>query len=171
MDFPEVLYASSRVGRSEVGGDPEPVYNVELYIGLKPVGEWTSADNRKDLQKLMEAKMSIIPGLLFSFSQPIATRVDELLSGVKAQLAIKLFGPDLEVLANKGREIEALVKKIEGTRDVAMEQIAGEAQLVIRPNRDALARYGIRSSMATNATASMYVWRRTGAGIRRACAS
>ncbi len=143
MDFPEVLYASSRVGRSEVGGDPEPVSNVEIFIGLKPVGEWTSAGNRKDLQKLMEAKMSVIPGLLFSFSQPIATRVDELLSGVKAQLAIKLFGPDLDVLASKGREIETLVKKIEGTRDVAMEQIAGEAQLVIRPDRDALAQYGI----------------------------
>ena len=87
--------------------------------------------------------MSVIPGLLFSFSQPIATRVDELLSGVKAQLAIKLFGPDLDVLAAKGREIEALVKGVDGARDVAMEQIAGEAQLVVRPDRDVLARYGI----------------------------
>ena len=143
MTFPEVLYASSRVGRAEIGGDPEPVSNVEIYVGLKPVKEWTSASNRKALQSQMEERMSVHPGLLFSFSQPIATRVDELLSGVKAQLAIKLFGPDLDGLTKTGKAIEALVRKIDGTRGVEMEQIAGEAQLVIRPNRAALARYGI----------------------------
>ena len=143
MTFPEVLYVSSRAGRAEIGGDPEPVSNVEIFVGLKPVSEWSSASNRQDLQKLMEQKMSVHPGLLFSFSQPIATRVDELLSGVKAQLAIKLFGPDLDTLASTGKKIEGLVRKIEGTRGVEMEQIAGEAQLAIRPNRDVLARYGI----------------------------
>ena len=143
MVFPEVLYTLSRVGRAEIGGDPEPVSNVEIFVGMKPVPEWTSAKNRKALQKLMEEKMSVFPGLLFSFSQPIATRVDELLSGVKAQLAIKLFGPDLGVLAKMGNEIVALTKKVEGARDVAMEQIGGEAQLAVRPDRDVLARYGI----------------------------
>ncbi len=143
LEFPEVTYASSRIGRAELGGDPEPVSNVEIFIGLKPVSEWTSARNRQELQALMEKKMSIIPGLLFNFSQPIATRVDELLSGVKAQLAIKLFGPDLDVLASKGRAIEQLVKSIRGTTGVALEQIEGEAQLVVRPDRDRLARYGI----------------------------
>ncbi len=143
MTFPEVLYASSRIGRAEVGGDPEPVSNVEIFIGLKPIDEWESASDRKSIQVLMEEKMSVIPGLLFNFSQPIATRVDELLSGVKAQLAIKLFGADLGVLVTKGKEIEALVKKVEGTRGVALEQTEGEAQLVVRPDRDKLARYGI----------------------------
>lgn len=143
IGFPEVLYVSARVGRPEIGGDPEPVSNIELYVGLKPVSEWTSASDRQELQAVLEEKMSIHPGLLFSFSQPIATRVDELLSGVRAQLAIKLFGPDLDGLAEKGREIETLVKGVEGTRGVAMEQIAGEAQLTVRPDRDALARYGI----------------------------
>jgi cobalt-zinc-cadmium resistance protein CzcA len=143
LTFPEVTYTLSRIGRPEIGGDPEPVSNVEIYVGLKPVSEWTSAPDRKALQALMEEKMAIHPGLLFSFSQPIATRVDELLSGVKAQLAIKLFGPDLEQLARTGKEIEALVRKVEGTRGVEMEQIGGEAQLTVRPDRDALARYGI----------------------------
>ncbi len=143
MEFPEVLYASSRIGRAEIGGDPEPVSNVEIYLGLKPVNEWTSAKNRFELQKRMKEKMSLHPGLLFTFSQPIATRVDELLSGVKAQLAIKLFGVDLAVLAEKGKDIETLVRQIEGAESVEMEQIAGEAQLVIRPNRDKLSRYGI----------------------------
>ncbi|MEE3026774.1 MAG: CusA/CzcA family heavy metal efflux RND transporter [Pseudomonadota bacterium] len=143
MEFPEVTYALSRIGRAEIGGDPEPVNNIEIYIGLKPVPEWTSADNRYELQSLMEQKLEQHPGLLFNFSQPIATRVDELLSGVKAQLAIKLFGKDLDVLAEKGQAIEAVVKKIDGTRDVAMEQIVGEAQLAVKPNRRALSRYGL----------------------------
>lgn len=143
MTFPEVEYATSRVGRAEIGGDPEPVSNIEIYVGMKPVDEWVSASNRQALQALMEEKMSVMPGLLFSFSQPIATRVDELLSGIKAQLAIKLFGPDLNMLAKKGSEIESLVKSIEGTVGVAMEQIEGEAQLVVRPDRDQLARYAI----------------------------
>ena len=143
MSFPEVTYVSARVGRAELGGDPEPVSNIEFLVGLKPVSEWTSANNRKHLQRQMEEIMSTYPGLLFSFSQPIATRVDELLSGVKAQLAIKLFGPDLTTLAAKGKDIESIVKGISGTRDVAMEPITGEAQLVIKPNREELMRYGI----------------------------
>lgn len=143
LEFPEVTYASSRIGRAELGGDPEPVSNIEIFIGLKPVSEWTSAENKQQLQTLMEEKLSLHPGLLFSFSQPIATRVDELLSGVKAQLAIKLFGPDLNTLAEKGAEIEALTKTVEGTRGVALEQIEGEAQLVVRPDRDLIANFGI----------------------------
>ncbi|WP_416396836.1 efflux RND transporter permease subunit [Allohahella sp. A8] len=143
MEFPEVTYALSRIGRAEIGGDPEPVNNIEIYIGLKPVPEWTSASSRYELQSLMEEKLEQYPGLLFNFSQPIATRVDELLSGVKAQLAIKLFGPDLDVLAEQGQAIETVVKKISGARDVAMEQIAGEAQLVVKPDRRALSRYGL----------------------------
>ena len=146
MSFPEVTYTLSRVGRAEIGGDPEPVNNIEIYIGLKPIDEWTSASNRIELQELMQRKLEIHPGLLFNFSQPIATRVDELMSGVKAQLAIKLFGKDLSVLAEKGKAIEDVVKQVDGAVDVAMEQIAGESQLVIRPDREALSRFGLSIS-------------------------
>ncbi|MBA6391923.1 efflux RND transporter permease subunit [Colwellia sp. BRX10-3] len=142
MAFPEVDYALSRMGRAEIGGDPEPVNNIEIYIGLKPVSEWTSASDRYELQRLMAIELEQFPGLLLNFSQPIATRVDELLSGVKAQLAIKLFGPDLTILALKGQEIESAIKSVEGARDVAMEQIVGEAQLVIKPDREQLSRFG-----------------------------
>jgi cobalt-zinc-cadmium resistance protein CzcA len=143
MEFPEVTYALSRIGRSEIGGDPEPVNNVEIFMGLLPVNEWTSASDRFELQALMQEKLEVHPGLLFNFSQPIATRVDELLSGVKAELAIKLFGPDLDTLVEKGREIERVVSETPGTRDVAMEQAEGEAQLVIRPKRAELSRFGL----------------------------
>ncbi|WDE12045.1 efflux RND transporter permease subunit [Thalassomonas haliotis] len=143
LEFPEVNYALSRIGRAEIGGDPEPVNNIEIYLGLKPISQWSSAENRYQLQALMEMKLEQYPGLLLNFSQPIATRVDELLSGVKAQLAIKLFGSDLKVLAAKGQEIEQAVKTVTGAKDVAMEQIAGEAQLVIKPKRQQLSRYGL----------------------------
>jgi len=143
MTFPEVTYALSRIGRAEIGGDPEPVNNIEIYIGLKPVSEWTSASNRYELQGKMERSLEVFPGLLLNFSQPIATRVDELLSGVKAQLAIKLFGPELDVLAAKGQEIEAAIREVNGAKDVALEQIAGEAQLVVKPNRQELSRFGL----------------------------
>ncbi|GIU45996.1 efflux RND transporter permease subunit [Shewanella algidipiscicola] len=143
MQFPEVEYALSRIGAAELGGDPEPVNNIEIYIGLKPLEQWQSASDRFALQRLMEQKLSVYPGLLFTFSQPIATRVDELLSGVKAQLAIKLFGPDLAVLSQKGQQLSDLVMQIPGAVDVSLEQVSGEAQLVVRPKRDVLARYGI----------------------------
>ncbi|MFT5788704.1 MAG: cobalt-zinc-cadmium resistance protein CzcA [Shewanella sp.] len=143
LEFPEVDYALSRIGAPELGGDPEPVSNIEIYIGLKPIDEWEHAETRLELQRKMEQKLSIYPGLLFTFSQPIATRVDELLSGVKAQLAIKIFGPDLDVLSERGQVLTDLVAKIPGAVDVSLEQVSGEAQLVIRPKRDLLARYGI----------------------------
>lgn len=146
LAFPEVIYATSRVGRPELGGDPEPVSNVEILVGLKPHDEWTSAKDRQELQQKMEKAMAIHPGLLFSFSQPIATRVDELLSGVRAQLAIKLFGTDLVTLAKKGQEIEALTRRVKGTTGVAMEQVEGEAQLSVVPQRNALDRYGLSVS-------------------------
>lgn len=143
LAFPEVEYALSRIGAPELGGDPEPVSNIEVYIGLKPIAEWQSASSRLELQRLMEEKLSVFPGLLLTFSQPIATRVDELLSGVKAQLAIKIFGPDLAVLSQKGQALTDLVAKIPGAVDVSLEQVSGEAQLVVLPKRELLARYGI----------------------------
>ncbi|WP_125719271.1 efflux RND transporter permease subunit [Pseudoalteromonas rubra] len=143
LEFEEVTYALSRIGRPELGGDPEPVSNIEIYIGLRPVEQWKNAHTRAALQEKMAAALAVHPGLLFNFSQPIATRVDELLSGVKAQLAIKLFGPDLAVLMQKGEELEHLVKAVSGTTDVALEQLSGEAQLVITPNRQALSRFGL----------------------------
>jgi cobalt-zinc-cadmium resistance protein CzcA len=146
MSFPETTYALSRIGRAEVGGDPEPISNIEIYVGVKPQSEWTTASDRYALQEKMEAKLDDHPGLLFNFSQPIATRVDELLSGVRSQLAIKLFGPELDVLARKGQEIESAVKQVDGAVAVAMEQIKGEAQLVVSPKRQQLSRYGLNVS-------------------------
>lgn len=143
MKYPEVTYAFSQIGRAELGGDPEPIANNEIFVGLKPQAEWTTTHSREELIRSFEENLSEHPGIMLTFSQPIATRVDELLSGIKAQIAVKLFGEDLRVLEKIGREIEAVVRTVRGSSDVQMEQISGEAQLVVRADRDALARYGL----------------------------
>lgn len=137
LRHPEVTYAISRIGRAELGGDPEPISNNEIYVGLKP------GTDRKKLIPVLEKDLQEIPGLLFNFGQPIGTRVDELLSGVKAQIAIRLFGDDLEVLQEKGKEIERIIRGMRGATGVQMEQIAGEAQLVVRVDREAVAQFGL----------------------------
>lgn len=140
---PDVTYAVSQIGRPELGGDPEAVNNNEIWVGLKPQSAWTSAGSRAELVANINKELGEYPGVAINISQPIANRVDELLSGVKAQIAIKLFGDDLKVLEEKGRDIEELVKSIDGAANVAAEQISGEAQLVVRANRAELARYGL----------------------------
>lgn len=146
LKYPEVTYALSQVGRPELGGDPEPVSNNEMWVGLKPQSEWTTTESREDLIRILSEDLGEYPGVTLNVSQPIANRVDELLSGVKAQLAIKLFGDDLAVLEERGQKIEAVIKSIPGASDVQTEQISGEAQLVIRAKRDELARYGLNVS-------------------------
>ncbi len=143
LKYPEVVYAFSQIGRAELGGDPEPISNNEIFVGLKPQAEWTTAHTRGELIAAFEKDLGEHPGIMLNFSQPIATRVDELLSGIKAQIAIKLFGEDLDVLEKKGQEIKSVVETIPGVSDLQMEQISGEAQLVVRANRDELARYGL----------------------------
>jgi cobalt-zinc-cadmium resistance protein CzcA len=141
--YPEVTYAVSQIGRPELGGDPEAVNNNEIWVGLKPQSEWTTTHSRDELIQKINEDLSEYPGVAISISQPIANRVDELLSGVKAQIAIKLFGEDLAVLSEKGNEILDAVKAVPGASDTQIEQISGEAQLVVRADRAELARYGL----------------------------
>lgn len=143
LKYPEVTYAFSQIGRAELGGDPENISNTEIFVGLKPPNEWQTAKNRQELVNIMAEDLMEYPGILLNFSQPIATRVDELISGIRAQIAIKLFGEDLKVLEEKGRKIEAIIKQIPGASDVQMERISGESQLVVKVKRDEMARFGI----------------------------
>lgn len=143
-EFPEVTGAYSRIGRAEVGGDPEPVNVVATVITLKPLDAWESGRDYEELQSAMSARVSEeLPGLANNFSQPIQLRTDELLSGVQAQLVASIFGEDLNELADIGRQVESLAREVPGATDVRMQQQGGKRQIVVRPDRDALARYGI----------------------------
>jgi len=141
--FPEVERVVTRVGRGEVGAHADPVNSAEAFVALKPQEQWTSASNPEALYEKMSHAFESFPGAQFNFTQPIAAAVDELLTGTKAELAIKLFGPDMEVLQEKAAEIEAEIRKVPGAADVQKDQVAGTPQLRIRIDRQAIARYGI----------------------------
>jgi cobalt-zinc-cadmium resistance protein CzcA len=143
MEFPEVVDVVSKIGRAELGGDPEPVNNVETTVTLRPIEEWTTGRTKAELVDAMRQRMAEVPGVALNFSQPIATRVDELLSGVRAQLAIKIFGDDLDTLALLGSRVEEVIRTIRGAQDVQTEQVLGQPQLLIRIDRTAVARLGL----------------------------
>ena len=141
--FPEVSDVVSKVGRAEAGGDPEPVNNIEAIVTLKSARDSKTGRSKAELIEAMEKKLAKFPGVALNFSQPIANRVDELLSGVKAQLAIQLFGDDLEQLVQTADRIQRAVQAIAGAADVQVEQVTGQPQLQIKIDRAAIARYGI----------------------------
>jgi cobalt-zinc-cadmium resistance protein CzcA len=142
--FPEVTKVVSKTGRAEVATDPMSVDLSDVYIELKPSSEWTSANSREELIEKMQKKLDdAVPGAAFSFSQPIELRVAELIAGVRSDVAIKLFGDDLEILKETAEKIGRVVSRVPGAEDVKVEQVSGLPQLQIKPDRAAIARYGI----------------------------
>ncbi len=146
LGFPEVKNVLSKVGRAEIGGDPEPVNNSEIFVELAPPEQWTTARTKEGLIEKMREKLLQFPGILLNVSQPIAIRVDELISGVKAQLAIKIFGDDLDVLILKAGEVQRVISQVAGVADLQVEQVAGQPQVQVAIDRGKLARYGINVS-------------------------
>jgi cobalt-zinc-cadmium resistance protein CzcA len=143
MRFPEVTQVVSRIGRGEVGAHADPVNNAEIFVDLKPEDAWETAGSREELVLAMEEHLEGFPGVQLNFTQPIAAAVDELLTGTKAEVAIKLFGEDLDVLLAKANEIARVVGEVEGASEVQVDQIVGQPQLRISLDRGAIGRYGI----------------------------
>jgi cobalt-zinc-cadmium resistance protein CzcA len=141
--FPEVTRVVTRVGRGEVGAHADPVNNAEAFIALKPQDQWKTARTPEALYAAMSEAFEDFPGVQFNFTQPIAAAVDELLTGTKADLAIKVFGPDMEVLKEKAAEIETVIRSIRGAADVQKDQVTGTPQVRITVDRRAIARHGI----------------------------
>jgi len=142
-EFPEVETVVAKIGRAELGGDPESVSNDELYVHLKPKEQWTTAKTKDQLVDAMRRKVQGIPGVEFNFSQVIQTRNDELISGINAQIAIKIFGEDQDTLRQTAESIRDSISHVRGVKDLAVEQSAGEEHLEIALDRDKLARYGL----------------------------
>jgi cobalt-zinc-cadmium resistance protein CzcA len=143
MEFPELETIVSRTGQTGIALEARGVEKTG-YVGmLKPRAEWTTAKTREDLTGKMRAAMAAFPGMTFSFSQPIACRIDELVAGTRAQLIIKLFGEDLEILKGKADEIAKILARIRGTQDLVVETIAGQPYISIKTDRARIARYGI----------------------------
>ena len=141
--FPEVTRVVTRVGRGEVGAHADPVNSGEAFVALKPQDQWKTAKTPEALYAAMSEAFEDFPGVQFNFTQPIAAAVDELLTGTNADLAIKIFGPDMEVLKEKAAEIEAVIRSVRGAADVQKDQVTGTPQLRITVDRRAIARHGI----------------------------
>jgi len=142
--FPEVTKVVSKTGRAEVATDPMGIETTDVYVALKPDSEWATAQTREDLiEKISEALETKVPNGAFSFSQPIELRVSELIAGVRSDVAIKIFGDDLDVLKKTAEQIGRVVAKVPGAEDVKVEQVSGLPQLQIKVDREVVSRYGI----------------------------
>ncbi|MBW2194024.1 MAG: efflux RND transporter permease subunit [Deltaproteobacteria bacterium] len=146
MEFDEVEETVSRIGRPEAGSHPHPVNTGEIHLGLKPKKKWHRFSSKDELIEAIREKISVVPGVQFNFTQPIQNAFDELLSGVKTELAIKLFGEDLAILREKAEEIKEVIEGIPGLVDLSTEQNFGQPQVQIVVDREACSRYGVSAT-------------------------
>ncbi|MDR0705378.1 MAG: CusA/CzcA family heavy metal efflux RND transporter [Planctomycetaceae bacterium] len=139
----EIENVWSRIGTAEISTDPMGIELTDMFISLKPRAQWTKAKTQAELTNAIELMLRDLPGQRLGFSQPIAMRINELASGIRADLAVKLFGDDFDLLQSKAGEIETILNSIPGAADVSVEQITGQPMLQIKVNQEQLAFYGI----------------------------
>lgn len=142
-DFPEAKSVLSRIGVADVPTDPMPMDIADVFVILKPSDEWTSAESKDELVKKIKEAVSIVPGVNFEFTQPIEMRFNELLTGVREDVAIKLFGEDLDVLASKAEEMGKIIATVPGVADMKVEATDGLPQITVDYDRNKLAQYGL----------------------------
>ena len=144
LDIPEIKTIVTKTGRPDLGTDPMGVYASDMFVHLKPRNEWRFGINKDKLIEEMKKKLEQKTlGAKFNFTQPIAMRVDELVSGVRSDVAIKIFGDDLDTLVYKAQEIEKILSKIPGQTDLQVEKLVGSKQVLIKPDRNLLSLYGV----------------------------
>lgn len=148
--FPEVKQAVSRIGSSEIPTDPMPVERADMMIALEPKDKWTSAKTQSELTEKMEEALKVIPGLHVEMSQPIQMRTNELITGIKQDVAIMIYGSDLEKLTSTANRVASLIRDIDGVTDPMVEKVTGLPQLQVKYDRDRMASYGISVKDANN---------------------
>lgn len=141
--FPEVIMVVTKIGSAEIPTDPMPMEAGDMIIILKDKSEWTSARTKEELMEKMEQALEAIPGAFTEFSQPIQMRFNELMTGVRSDVAIKIFGEDLDILVSKGDEVLNLIQNIKGISDGKVERVTGLPQITVRYDKDKLALYGL----------------------------
>ncbi len=154
--FPdEVKHAWCRVGTAEVATDPMGIEITDVYIALHPVKRWKRAETQAELVELLEKEFRAVPGQKAEFSQPIEMRMNEMTSGVRADLGVKLYGDDFVILNAKAAEIERVLGSIPGAADVRVEQVTGQPVLQIRVRQEEIARYGVSAKVITDVIRSV----------------
>ena len=143
QNFPEVKQVVNKIGSGEIPTDPMPIEAGDMMVILKDKKDWVSARSREELAAKMQEKLSVIPGVTFGFQQPIQMRFNELITGAKQDVVIKLYGEDLDVLTQEAGKIGKLIKHIDGVEDLYVEEVTGLPQIQIQFNRDKIAQYGL----------------------------
>jgi len=143
QNFPEIKHTVCKIGAGEIPTDPTPMETGDYIITLKDKSEWVSAKTREELVAKMEESLVVLAGVKFEFQQPIAMRFNELMTGSKQDIAIKIFGDDLNTLSEKASEVEKIIQTIPGVEDINVEKVTGLAQVQVEYNRDRLAQYGL----------------------------
>ena len=145
--FPQVTTVTSELGRPDDGTDSTGFFNVEFFVGLKPYSQWTGPYRTKpELISAINRKLETLPGIIFNYTQPAEDAVDEAETGLKSALAVKVFGPDLKTLQQKGTAIKKVLEHVRGIRDVTVVQELGQPSLTIKIIRARIARYGLNAS-------------------------
>lgn len=142
-EYPEVKQVVSRIGSAEIPTDPMPVERADIMIALKPKAEWTSATTTPELMEKMEETLKTIPGLEAEISQPIQMRNNELLTGIKQDVAIKIFGDDLPTLSRQADKVKRLIEGVKGVSGIFVEEVSGLPQIQVRYNHERMAEYGL----------------------------
>lgn len=142
-NFPEIEDVVTKIGSAEIPTDPMPIETGDIMVIMKPKSQWTTASTKQGMFDAMEKVLREIPGMEYEFTQPIQMRFNELMTGSRADIAIKLYGDDLDILFSKAKEAEKIINKIEGVGSVKVEQITGMPQITIDYNYEKLAQYGL----------------------------
>lgn len=160
--FPEVKQVVTRIGSAEIPTDPMPIERADMLIALKPKAEWTSAHTKDQLMEQMEEALSVIPGMEAEMTQPIQMRNNELITGIKQDVAIKIYGSDLDVLQASAQRVASLIKGVEGVQEPFIEKVQGLPQIQVKYNRNQLAQYGISISTANKTLEAAFAGVRSG---------
>ena len=160
--FPEAKQAVTRIGSAEIPTDPMPVERADMLIALKPKKEWTSAKTTSELMEKMEAALSIIPGMEAEMSQPIQMRNNELITGIKQDVAIMIYGDDLEELSRQANKVAKLIQRVDGVTEPNVEKVQGLPQIQVNFDIDRLSAYGITVDEANEVFSTAFAGRKAG---------
>ena len=142
-EFPEIKQVVSRIGSAEIPTDPMPVERADIMVALKPKADWTSAKSTPELMEMMDETLKTIPGLEAEISQPIQMRNNELLTGIKQDVAIKIYGDDLDELSRQAVKVKNIISGVRGVSGIAVEEVTGLPQINVKYSHERMARYGI----------------------------
>lgn len=162
-EFPdEVEKVVGKIGSGEIPTDPMPIEACDLMVILKPKSKWKKTHNREELAQLMSESLEKIPGVTFGFQQPIQMRFNELMTGVKQDVAVKIFGEDLDVLSDLSKQVAAIVQTVKGAEDLYVEEVTGLEQIVVKIDRDQVAKYGLDIQTVNEAINSAFAGQSSG---------